>query len=218
MDGEEFPLSLGKQVKEGKQAFLALGTAYYHISSLNLKTKRVELIKKSRESAMDIQGGGSVDWYPQFEIIKEVIAEPFVQKYMDFFDITTMAARLHNKASMSDEFMKKDGVWFLSMVIPQTYDTDGNVTSVLLANRDVTDKKLRELRQEKELREAKLMPKVQIKQNRHSSSICLMVCQCFKPATPAVMIPSPMLMRGFAACGTVSSHQDCLTTYRRAAS
>ena len=156
MDGEEFPLSLGKQVKEGKQAFLALGTAYYHISSLNLKTKRVELIKKSRESAMDIQGGGSVDWYPQFEIIKEVIAEPFVQKYMDFFDITTMAARLHNKASMSDEFMKKDGVWFLSMVIPQTYDTDGNVTSVLLANRDVTDKKLRELRQEKELREAKL--------------------------------------------------------------
>ena len=24
--------------------------------------------------------------------------------------------------------------------------------------------------------------------------------------------------RGFAACGTVSSHQDCLTTYRRAAS
>lgn len=42
------------------------------------------------------------------------------------------------------------------MIVPQNYDKDGNVTSVLLANRDVTDEKLRELRQEEELREAKL--------------------------------------------------------------
>ncbi len=155
MDGEEFPISLGKQVKENRQALLALGTAYYHISSLNLKTERIELVKTSRASAMDIEGDGA-DWYPQFQIIKEMIAEPFVQKYMDFFDIKTMAERLHNKESMSDEFMKKDGTWFLSMGVPQIYDADGNVTSVLFANRDVTDEKIRELRQEKELREAKL--------------------------------------------------------------
>ena len=55
---------------------------------------------------------------------------------------------------MSSEFKKKDGSWFLSMVVPQNYDENGNVTSVLFANRDVTDKKLRELRQEEELREA----------------------------------------------------------------
>ena len=155
MDGEEFPLSLGKQVKENRQALLALGTAYYHVSSLNLKTEKIELVKRSRASAMGIEED-SGDWYPQFEIIKEVIAEPFVQKYMYFFDIKTMAARLRNKESMSDEFMKKDGTWFLSMIVPQTYDADGNVASVLFANRDVTDEKLRELRQEKELREAKL--------------------------------------------------------------
>ena len=29
--------------------------------------------------------------------------------------------------AMSDEFMKKDGTWFLSMIVPQTYDADGNV-------------------------------------------------------------------------------------------
>ena len=73
-----------------------------------------------------------------------------------FFDIQTMAARLHNKESMSSEFKKKDGSWFLSMVVPQSYDKNGNVTSVLFANRDVTDEKLRELKQEEELREAKL--------------------------------------------------------------
>lgn len=155
MDGEEFPLALGKQVKKTRQALHALGTAYYHISRLNLKTKKIELVKRSREMDMGIKENTS-DWDPQFKIIEDIIAEPFVQKYMEFFDIQTMAARLHNKESMSSEFKKKDGSWFLSMVVPQSYDKNGNVTSVLFANRDVTDEKLRELKQEEELREAKL--------------------------------------------------------------
>ena len=155
MDGEEFPVSLGKQVKNTRQALHALGTAYYHISLLNLKTKKIELVKRSRERELDIKDD-TADWNPQFEIIKDIIAEPFVQKYMDFFDIQTMAARLHKKESMSSEFKKKNGSWFLSMVVPQSYDKNGNITSVLIANRDVTDEKMRELRQEEELREAKL--------------------------------------------------------------
>ena len=155
MDGEEFPVSLGKQVKNTRQALHALGTAYYHISLLNLKTKKIELVKRSRERELDIKDD-TADWNPQFEIIKDIIAEPFVQKYIDFFDIQTMAARLHKKESMSSEFKKKNGSWFLSMVVPQSYDKNGNITSVLIANRDVTDEKMRELKQEEELREANL--------------------------------------------------------------
>lgn len=155
MDGEEFPVTLGKQVEKTRQALYALGTAYYHISRLNLKTKKIELVKRSRKMDMDIKDN-IADWDPQFKIIEGIIAEPFVQKYIDFFDIQTMAARLHNKESMSSEFKKKNGLWFLSMIIPQSYDKNGNVTSVLIANQDVTDEKKRELRQEEELREAKL--------------------------------------------------------------
>ena len=155
MDGEEFPVTLGKQVKKNRQAIHALGTAYYHISRLNLKTKKIELVKRSRKMDLDIKDN-TADWDLQFEGIKAIIAEPFVQKYIDFFDIQTMAARLHNKESMSSEFKLKEGLWFLSMIVPQSYDKNGNVTSVLIANRDVTDEKMRELRQEEELREAKL--------------------------------------------------------------
>ncbi len=50
MDGEEFPVTLGKQVKKTRQAFYALGTAYYHISrgymenrDLNFCVSREEL-------------------------------------------------------------------------------------------------------------------------------------------------------------------------------
>ena len=155
MDGEEFPVTLGKQVKKTRQAFHALGTAYYLILRLNLKTKRVEFVKKNRKINIDIKDN-NIEWNLQIETIERIIAEPFVQKCIDFFDIQTMAARLHNKESMSSEFKLKEGSWFLSMVIPQNYDKNGNVTSVLIANRDVTDEKMRELRQEEELREAKL--------------------------------------------------------------
>jgi hypothetical protein len=155
MTGEEFSVTLGKQVEEAHRAISALGTAYYHISRLDLKTKKIELVKRSRKMELGISQK-TADWDSQFEVIKDVIAEPFVQKYIDFFDTQTMAARLRNKESMSFEFKKKDGKWFLAMIVPQNYDKDGNVTSVLLANRDVTDEKLRELRQEEELREAKL--------------------------------------------------------------
>ena len=155
MDGEEFPVTLGKQVKKNRQAFHALGTAYYLILRLNLKTKRVEFVKKNRKINIDIKDN-NIEWNLQIETIERIIAEPFVQKCIDFFDIQTMAARLHNKESMSSEFKLKEGSWFLSMVIPQNYDKNGNVTSVLIANRDVTDEKMRELRQEEELREAKL--------------------------------------------------------------
>ena len=126
MDGEEFPVTLGKQVKKTRQAFHALGTAYYHISRLNLKTKKIELVKISRKMDLDIKDN-TADWDLQFEGIKAIIAEPFVQKCIDFFDIQTMAARFHNKESMSSEFKKKDGSWFLSMVVPQSYDKNGNV-------------------------------------------------------------------------------------------
>ena len=51
-----------------------------------------------------------VDWDPQFDIIKDIIEKPFVQKYIDFFDIQTMAARLHNKESMSSEFKKEEWI------------------------------------------------------------------------------------------------------------
>ena len=60
MDGEEFPVTLGKQVEKTRQALHALGTAYYHISRLNLKTKKIELVKRSRKGDLNIKDKGLV--------------------------------------------------------------------------------------------------------------------------------------------------------------
>ena len=142
-------------MKENRQALLALGTAYYLILRVDLKTGRVEIVKKNRKMNTDLKDN-NFEWNTKIENSKSEIAEPFVQRYLEFFDIQTMAARLYNKESMSSEFKLKEGPWFLSMVVPQNYDKNGNVTSILIANRDVTDEKIRELKREEELREAKL--------------------------------------------------------------
>ena len=41
MNGEEFPLTLGKQVQKTRKALNALRPAYYHISRQNKKTKQI---------------------------------------------------------------------------------------------------------------------------------------------------------------------------------
>ena len=78
------PSYIGRAGEKNRQAFHALGTAYYQISRLNLKTKKIELVKRSRKTDLDIKDN-IADWKPQFKIIEDIIAEPFVQKYIDFF-------------------------------------------------------------------------------------------------------------------------------------
>ena len=127
-------------IQPGKDEYFG---RFYVVIKLNLKDQTYECIYSHVHEVYD-------------KVSASASYGEFVKKYTDFFDIQTMAARLHNKESMSSEFKLKEGSWFLSMVIPQNYDKNGNVTSVLIANRDVTDEKLRELKQEEELREAKL--------------------------------------------------------------
>lgn len=50
--------------------------------------------------------------------------------------------------------MLKDGKWYSSMIIPQTRDESGNVVTILLVNRDISEEKKRELDGRQRLRYA----------------------------------------------------------------
>ena len=114
MDGEEFPLSLGKQVKEAHQALNALSTAYYHVSSLDLKTKKIELVKRSRKIDMDIQGNVA-DWDTQFEVIKGIIASKY-------------GCRLQGATDVA--FTVLDVLGYLDEIpVCVAYDIDGEITT-----------------------------------------------------------------------------------------
>ena len=155
LEHEEFPITLGKQVQQARHEVEALSAAYSFISLIDLKTKEVELIK-GENNPFSYAHYSKLDLNVQMEQVKRLITEPFIKSSLEFFDFDTIAKRLEGKNSLFFTCEKNDGTWVLSMIVPQKYDENGNVVSVLLANRDFTEEKKRELEQEEALRQAKI--------------------------------------------------------------
>ena len=65
-----------------------------------------------------------------------------------------MAERLKGHRLLTDTIQMKNGLWLLSVLVPQRVDKDGTIAAVLLANRNVTTEKEKELKQEYALRNA----------------------------------------------------------------
>ena len=129
----------------------AVGQAYFSIYLVDLKTQKLETIKSD--------GGiliGTEDLHKIRirEYADQHIAQSSRADYLDFMDMTTVVTRLNEKNPLSFTSQKTDGSWMLSLIVPQRQDEDGNIDAVLIANRDVTAEKKREMEQEEALRNA----------------------------------------------------------------
>ena len=155
LEDEEFPITLGKQVQQARHEVEALSAGYSYICLINLETGDVELIKGNNIPGLNGRYT-QIDHNILLEQINRLITEPFRQSSVEFYDSTTIAKRLEGKNSLFHTCERTDGTWILSMIVPQKYDENGRVVSVLLANRDFTEEKKRELEQEEALRQEKI--------------------------------------------------------------
>ena len=131
----------------------ALGHAYTSISLVNLKTEEIEIIKASENMKPD-QKGDILSKARREELTQQMIAEPFQEAYREFADRSTVAKRLEDREALSFTVQMTDGKWLTMIIVPQGYDKDGKLCTVLVANRDVTEEKEREIEQDKNLRNA----------------------------------------------------------------
>ena len=131
----------------------ALGHAYAFISLVNIETEEIEIVKSSRYMKSD-QKGDMLSRAHLEEVIKQVIAEPFQEAYWEFVDMSTVAKRLEERETLSFTTQTVDGRWLTLIIVPQGYDKEGKLCTVLIANRDVTEEKEREIEQDKNLRNA----------------------------------------------------------------
>ena len=131
----------------------ALGHAYSSISLVNIETENIEIIKSSGDMKPD-QSGGMLSREHLEEVIQQVIAEPFQKAYWEFVDMSTVAKRLEERETLSFTVQTVDERWMTIIIVPQGYDKDGKLCAVLVANRDVTEEKEREIEQDKNLRNA----------------------------------------------------------------
>ena len=155
LEDEEFPITLGKQVQQARHEVEALSAGYSYICLINLETGDVELIKGNNIPGLNGRYT-QIDHNILLEQVNRLITEPFKQSSVEFYDSTTIAKRLEGKNSLFHTCERTDGTWILSMIVPQKYDENGRVVSVLLANRDFTEEKKRELEQEEALRQEKI--------------------------------------------------------------
>ena len=131
----------------------ALGHAYSSISLVNIETENIEIIKSSGDMKPD-QSGGMLSREHLEEVIQQVIAEPFQKAYWEFVDMSTVAKRLEERETLSFTVQTVDERWMTIIIVPQGYNKDGKLCAVLVANRDVTEEKEREIEQDKNLRNA----------------------------------------------------------------
>lgn len=155
LEDEEFPITLGRQVQQARHEVEALSAGYSYICLINLETGDVELIKGNNIPGLNGRYT-QIDHNILLEQVNRLITEPFRQSSVEFYDSTTIAKRLEGKNSLFHTCERTDGTWILSMIVPQKYDENGRVVSVLLANRDFTEEKKRELEQEEALRQEKI--------------------------------------------------------------
>ena len=155
LEDEEFPITLGKQVQQARHEVEALSAGYSYITLINLETDDVELIKGNNIPGLNGRYT-QIDHNILLEQVNRLIAEPFRESSVEFYDSKTIAKRLEGKNSLFHTCERTDGTWILSMIVPQKYDENGRVVSVLLANRDFTEEKKRELEQEEALRQEKI--------------------------------------------------------------
>ena len=155
LEDEEFPITLGRQVQQARHEVEALSAGYSIITLINLETGDVELIKGNNIPGLNGRYT-QIDHNILLEQANRLIAEPFRESSVEFYDSKTIAKRLEGKNSLFHTCERTDGTWILSMIVPQKYDENGRVVSVLLANRDFTEEKKRELKQEEALRQEKI--------------------------------------------------------------
>ena len=155
LEDEEFPITLSKQVQQARHEVEALSAGYSYICLMNLETGDVELIKGNTIPGLNGRYT-QIDHNILLEQVNRLITEPFRESSVEFYDGKTIAKRLEGKNSLFHTCERTDGTWILSMIVPQKYDENGHVVSVLLANRDFTEEKKRELEQEEALRQEKI--------------------------------------------------------------
>ncbi len=131
----------------------SVGQAYSSILLLDLKARELEVVKAS-DATKNFRNKASFDTIRWKESVAENISESYRKEFLDYINLDTVVERLEGQKSLSFTSQKNDGSWILSLIIPQRRDKEGVVDAILIANRDVTKDKEREMEQDEALRSA----------------------------------------------------------------
>lgn len=141
-----------KQLRKQYATIRAISSIFVTVFALNLRTKQLEVLQLPEGVELDIpKGTDGVKWLDQ--MIHANVKQEFYESVDIFNDLKALQARLQEQKSLYIEYQDKSNMWFSSLMVPQSYDDKGEITSVILVTRNITKEKERELAYQEQLRE-----------------------------------------------------------------
>lgn len=121
----------------------AIGKSYNYISRFDLKADTYEVVSGEENFPGTVKHKGclSRDLRRNCE---QMIAEEYLEGFLAFCDVSTMAERLRDKETVSMEYRTINGEWRRTRLIVKKRDEQGRVTHVLCAVRSINDEKRKE--------------------------------------------------------------------------
>ena len=142
-----------QQSQQRLRIITALGTAYSSISLINLENKKTELLKAPDKIGVELDRDLS-EYQTWIALVDRFIAPEYRDDFFEFVNMTTICQRLNGEKSVSIITKTTYNTWLEVIIVPQKFDDCGNIVAVLLACRNITTEKEKELEQEQNLRNA----------------------------------------------------------------
>lgn len=118
----------------------AISTSYSSTFLLHLEKMELEAIRPSERLRM-IYEKHKNPYDFLFAICKDEVDRDYYSTVMHFLDLDTLADRLQGNNFLGNEVRDCYGAWYSVSLIPQKYDENGKIQTVLVGTRDVTSAK-----------------------------------------------------------------------------
>ena len=146
--------NLMKQSQRRLNIINAIGVAYSSMYLAHLSEDRLECIL-NKQTQPD---GGRLSTLKMHDAMQEFAMKYVVDQQSEsvakFFDLSTIKKRLEKKQYVASTFESINGEWYYTTIVPQHRNEKGEIDAVLIATRNYTEDKKRELEHQRQLREA----------------------------------------------------------------
>ena len=143
--------SAQKQQKQ-LRTIQAIASLYSSTALVNLNSKTTEPIQLSPQLDELLKGDRNTRQMLQL-IHDDVIAPEYREEFSAFADLDTLASRLKDKPCLTYIYQDLKGTWYITYLIPERLDDQGNVTVALIASRNINEYKSQEEEYKENLRE-----------------------------------------------------------------
>ncbi len=122
----------------------AIGKSYFYITRIDIDADRYEVVSGYENFPKNMEKGGCYSPNTRRNC-EQIVDDEYLEDFLVFSDISTLAERLQSEESISMEYRIKSGDWHRARLIVKKRDEQGRVTNVLCAIRNVSDEKRKEV-------------------------------------------------------------------------